>query len=932
MNGGAEFPGIPKSELLDRLAGGRAAQLTVVTPNQRLAGALRRDFDARQIAQGLRSWETADVLPLAALVERLYEDALYSELATQLPVLLTAAQEQSLWEDIVRSSEAGRALASAPPAAALAREAWQVAHAWRLMPRLKGYPANDDARCFADWAWRYEGATRRGRHTERARLADAVAPHLAHRALRKPGTLVAYGFDILDAQQREFLAALGKQGVEVLGCGPQPRESAARRVAFTSSRDEIRAAARWARARLEADPRSRIGIVVPEFANSRDAVRRVFTQVMEPAHALPGRAARPLPFDLSLGEPLSSYPLVAAAMLALELARSAHAGPIEFARASRLIRSPFIAGATSELAQRARLDAELRRVSAPRIGVERLRRAIARLTATENPYRVPACPLLADRLARLGAIAKDRLHGAKRPSEWGRAMSELLDAIGFPGERPLDSAEFQTLEKFHEAIAGFAALERVAGRMRFEEACARLARIGADTLFQPEAPEVPIQILGVLESAGLEFDHLWVMGLTEETWPIPARPNPFIPVALQRSAGVPESSAAASLALDERITRGWIAAAREVVLSHPLREDDRELAPSPLIRALPQSSPEDLALPEYELLRDAIRRARAEERTPDSTAPALAAQGASAGGTGVFKDQAACPFRAFAIHRLGAEGLEVPPPGLDAAGRGTLLHAMLAKVWEELKSKARLDALSSSELDALLASAAEHAIARLRSHRPDAIEGRFIELERARLATLARAWLELERERPGFEVAAIERKRPVSFGGVTVHAKLDRMDRLETGGHAILDYKTGSASVGDWLGPRPDDPQLPLYAVSQSGRGDEAVCAVAFARVKAGDMAFKGIAFDEGLIPGVSSLDRQRSGAARQYASWGDLLAGWRGELESLGREFAAGEARVDPKRGAQTCRNCGLQPLCRINERVPLRLDGGEDGGGRET
>ena len=65
----------------------------------------------------------------------------------------------------------------------------------------------------------------------------------------------------------------------------------------------------------------------------------------------------------------------------------------------------------------------------------------------------------------------------------------------------------------------------------------RVKRLAAQTLFQPEAPDVPIQVLGVLESAGLEFDHLWVMGLTDEAWPIPARPNPFIPVALQRAAG-----------------------------------------------------------------------------------------------------------------------------------------------------------------------------------------------------------------------------------------------------------------------------------------------------------------------------------------------------------------------------------------------------------
>jgi probable DNA repair protein len=947
MTSGAEFPRISKPELLGRLAEGHAVSTSVVTPNLRLAAALRRDFDAQQIAQGLTAWEAADVLPLPAFVERLYEDALYSKLA--LPILLTSAQEQTLWEDIVRGSEAGAALLSAPPAAALAREAWQLAHAWRLMPRLKGYPANDDARAFADWAWRYEGITQRDRHCDRARLADIVAPHLAHAALRKPATLVAYGFDILNAQQRELFAALAKAGVAVVACGPQEydgRAAAACRAAFTSAKEEIRAAARWARSRLEADSNARIGIVVPDLAQSRNAVQRIFAQVMEPAHLLPGRERRPLPFNISLGEPLSSYPLVAAALRLLEVARA----EVGFEHASRLIRSPFITGAGAELAQRARLDAELRKVAAPMIGLERLRRAIAKLTASDNRYGVPACTILSQRLAALSKFAREHLHGAKRPGEWAKAMSALLDAAGFPGERTLDSVEYQTLKKFHEAIAGFAALERVAGRMRFDDACARLARITAETLYQPEAPEVPIQVLGVLESAGLEFDHLWVMGLTDEAWPIPARPNPFIPVALQRLAGVPESSAAASLELDSRITRGWLAAAGEVVLSHPLREADRELVPSPLIRDLQESKAEDLALPEYESMREAIRRARRGERTPDAKGPALGAAGPAlgaaapavnapgviSGGTSVFKDQAACPFRAFALHRLGAEGLEAPPAGLDARERGTLLHAMLAHVWQELKSKSRLDAASDADLVALLALAADHAIGRLRARRPDAIEGRFMELEKTRLAKLGRAWLDIERARPPFEVAAVEQKRPVSFGGVTVNAKLDRMDSLiadEQGqwlgrSRAILDYKTGSANVGDWLGVRPDDPQLPLYAVSQnetaaedvpasSYEGDGGVCAVAFARLKAGDMGFRGISRDEGLIPGVATLDKQRSKAAKDYGSWEELLAGWRRELEALGAEFAAGEARVDPKRGDETCRYCDLKPLCRINERA---------------
>ena len=913
----AGLPRVAKPELLARLAEGLAARLTVVTPNARLTAALARDFDGQQIAKGLASWESADVLPLSAFVERLYGDALYSDLATRLPLLLSAVQEQALWEDIVRASEPGRALLAAPPAAALAREAWQLAHTWRLAPRLKGYPANDDARAWADWAWRYEGATARDRQCERARLPDVILPHLARAALRKPATLVAYGFDIVPPQQREFLAALAAAGVQVLACGPGAREGRARRVAFTSVKDEIRAAARWARSRLEGDPGACIGIVVPDIAQSRHAVQRVFAQVMEPGRALPGGEHRPLPFNISIGEPLSAYPIAAAALLVLDLAQSAIAGDMQFSAASRLIRSPFIGGAETELALRARLDAELRKAVAATVGLESLRRAIARLTAADSRYRLPGCPMLAQRLTELSKAAKEHLHGARRPSEWGRAFSALLDAVGFPGERALDSAEFQALKKFQEALAGFAALDPVADRLRAGDALGRLKRIAADTLFQPEAPEVPVQVLGVLESAGLEFDHLWVMGLTDEAWPIPARPNPFLPVALQRAAGVPEASAAASLELDRRITHGWLAAAGEVVLSHALAEEDRELVASPLIRDIPANAAGDLALPGYGSLREAIHRARREQRIADEQGPPLAAAAASAGGTRIFVDQAACPFRAFAAHRLQAEGLEAPPAGLDAAERGTLVHAMLAHVWQELKSKARLDAATAEDLERLLGAGADHAIRRLRRFRPDAVDGRYAELEKERLVKLGRAWLAIERERPAFEVAAIEHKRAASFGGVTVNAKLDRLDRVLSDGngpgHAVIDYKTGAASAGDWLGERPDDPQLPLYAVS----GAENVIAVAFARLKPGDLGFRGVAREEGLIPGVATLDKLRAGAARDYGSWEDLLAGWRYELEALGREFAAGEARVDPKRGDLTCRWCELHALCRINERA---------------
>ena len=915
------FCEIRRHELIARLERGDAGGVCVLTPNQRLSGALGAAFAQAQAARGLASWESPDILPWGAFVARLYQDALYSELGERMPLLLSPLQEQAIWETVVAGSESGSTLLSVASAATLARDAWMLAHAWRLLPSLRDFFGNDDTRVFADWAWRYEGITSRDRQIERARLPEWLSPRLQSAALRKPALLVAYGFDIFTPQQQVFLDALAGADVEILRGMPDAQAAAVRRVACRTAKDEHRLAAQWARSRLEraapaGERQCRIGIVVPDLERSRDAIRRAFTQVMAPAQGFPGTTPAILPFNISLGMPLPGYPLARAALLILDLA----GGEIEFAAASRLLRSPFIAAGTSEAAARACLDAALRRQCAPRTTLERLRRAIARNTAPDNAYRVRACPQLAHGLGALAQYARENLSGSRRPGVWARTMLGLLETLGFPGERALDSIEYQTLQKLHETIAAFAALDRVAGRMRFTQARARLARALGETLFQPEAATVPVHILGVLESAGMQFDHLWVMGLAEESWPMPPRPNPFIPVALQKRAGVPEASGAASLDLDRRITRGWLGAALEVVISHPLREDDRELPASPLIRAIDPSAVEDLALPAHVSAQAAIHAAAALERIEDGRAPALPEGSTSAGGTGVFRDQAACPFRAFAIHRLGARGLDAVS-AFNASDRGTLVHALLAKVWKELKSSAALAAVSPRDLQSLVEAAADVAINSLRSHRPEALAGRLGQLERARLVRLAFEWLALEKQRPPFEIAALESRQAISLGGLTVNARLDRMDRLleaSQGGWVVLDYKTGSAAPGGWLGERPDDPQLPLYAVgaAPSAGARSGVVALAFAQVRTGHMEFRGIGSASDLLPGVVSINEQRAQAARLYENWNEVLQGFRHELESIAREFVAGEARVAPKHDVPTCRYCELHALCRISER----------------
>jgi|SRR5882672_5425773 len=835
-----------KAELFARLAEGHAARITVVTPNKRLSQALMLEFDSFQIKNKLSVWEAPDILPFGAFVGRLYEDGLYSDLSAELPMLLTPAQEEEIWRQVVAGSD----LLAVEGTAAKCRDAWSLANLWRVRPG----ESNDDTRAFSQWLNHYKKKTEN--QVDSAQLPDLLHKFLPE--LKLPKTVVAYAFDILPPQTKEFLTALG---VETSFIKPDAKSGSVARTSFDSAKKELETAAQWARARLNS---VRIGVVVPDLQKRRKEVARVFSRVM-------GEGVKP--FNISIGVPLDQYPVVALALLVLRFSQE----ELSFGEMSRLVRSPFIAAADSELGARMKLEARLR----DKLGVTV---ALPKLIAFLEKKTV-----LRDRLERVFAMRETGLFSQKTPAEWARHFSAVLEAAGFPGERLLDSDEFQAQAKWHEALGELSKLDRVSGEIPFSGAFQILRKICADTLFQPESPDTPIQVLGLLESVGAEFDHLWVTGLTDEAWPLKSAPNPFLPLALQRKAGIPEASAETSLALDRRITDGWKQAAGEVVFSFFTKEQDRDVLPSPLIADVPVKPVEVPAFPRF---RDEIFKAKKRQTLEDRVAPPVRAKQIR-GGTKVLSDQAACPFRAFARHRLAAEEMEEPSGGLDASERGKLVHELMRSLWELLKDSESL----KKDVDPFIEQAAAAAVKELK------LEGRIADLERARLARLAREWLEVEKGRPDFSVLHLEEKRTLEFAGLEFAARIDRMDKLASGGHAIIDYKTGgNITPRRWDPPRPDEPQLALYAVAAK----EEITAVAFAKVRPGEMRFMGYSRDDKAIPKV-----------QKAKAWQPLLQAWKNEAESLGASFARGEAGVDPKKDLMTCRYCGLETLCRVYEKI---------------
>jgi ATP-dependent helicase/nuclease subunit B len=854
------------------------AGVPVITRSGRLARTVRREFDRNQAEGGAAAWPGATVMPWNSWLNELWDCYRYSTAAA--PVRLGPWQEWAVWNRIVRSAPEAAGLLQPGATVSAAQQAWALAVEWRIDLEQIDAEGGEDARAFGSWACEYRRFTREQGMLEGVRIADALRAGLDR--LRTPERLVLAGFDEFTPQQRDFLDALEQRGCrcEIAGYRQRGAEGRAVKAAFPDAEQSLAAAARWARALLETRPHETIGVIVPDLAARRAQVERIFGAVLEPASQLACGTARAI--NISAGAGLIGYPPVRAAVAILRL--RTHSA--EWSEISALVLDPYLGGAEGERSGRAALDCGLRA------------RGLARLTPREvaSAARDVACPLLAaafERLLDVWQHAPER----QRPSAWARTFAGALQAAGWPGEHTLTSAEYQTVEAWEGVLSEFAGTDLTAGELDLSDAVSLLARIAGATLFQPQGSGDAIQIMGSLEASGLGFDHLWIAGLDDETWPPPAKPDPFLPVRLQREAGMPHSSAERELAFARLVTERLLASSPDVVVSYPAHDGDRELSPSPLIGSVERV--DAAAIPQWLGLGydEAIRRSRVVERTVDETGPPAPAGVAQGGGAKVFEYQSACPFRAFVELRLGAEELESPPPGLDASARGNLVHGALEYFWLQVKSQEAL--LTRTDIPEVVAQSAAWALARFEQRRGAPLPERFAELERRRIERLVTGWLELEKAREPFEVVQPEKTSDAELGGIRFRLKFDRIDRLRDGSDVIVDYKTSTRFTAAWEGERPEEPQLPLYSVVYTG---PPLAAVTFAVVKAGEMKFQGKETRDGVLPKVKDVVNMAA-----------TIAGWREVMERLAADFRAGRAEADPKNVNKSCRYCALAGLCRI-------------------
>lgn len=881
---------------------------TVVTVNRRLSRVLRAAFDRSRLADGATVWESPDIIPYSTWLERCWTDfAATAEGA--VPALLGAEQDFALWEQVVGAdplAEGEVPLLRSAEMARNAQAAWALLRNWGLdHERLPGF-SSAEVRAFRAWARAYAARCRRDHWVDLASVGERlVREGLAAVSATGIRRVLLAGFDTLTPQQQSLFTALGEHGVRVERWQPPAHEPHPRRLAFADQDDELEAAARWARRCVEEGARGPLGIVVPGLSAARHRVAAIFEDVFAPGDMRPGTTRCGQTFNISLGEPLAEVPVVSDALVCLR----AMSGRMSLRDAGRWLLSPYLGGGRATW--RARLDAQLRRIGEPYYGLVRLRDLAARIDGAGSPQ--PGAELT-DRLERLHA----RVPSAQRRfalTDWAAQFSSWLVAAGWPGERTLSSEEFQAVQAYREQLASLGALAPVMPAVDYAQALSQLQGLAARQVFQPRSDAVAVQILGVLEAVGVDFSHLWLSGLHHEAWPEPARPNPFLPVQLQRELGMPRAGPEQQLDWARRWTERMLASAEHVVVSHPLTRGDEPLRASALIAGLPPAEAAAIAASPVPLDRLQVHaHAPTLEALEDAFAPAVESRGLVRGGVSVFKDQAACPFRAFAVHRLGAADVAAPDSSLDPRVRGNLIHRLLELIWQALGGQSRLLAITGEARADLIRASVARVLGDEARQRPHTLRGRLLAVEQQRLEALADAWLAIEAARAPFEVEA-EHSRSASIAGLPMTIRPDRVDRLAGGELLLIDYKTGRCDPKDWFGERPDEPQLPVYAVAIDDVGNATVAGLAFGVLRPGELGYRGLGGIADLAPGVDAIASSKLHGVRDAPNWDAHKALWRSRLAGLAQAHLQGDARVDPKTRGVTCRHCGLQPLCRINE-----------------
>lgn len=880
------------------------SETVILCSSARLARSIQQDIARQQQSAGITYWASPNVQTWSEWLQNAIEEALLVGWVSDVPPIpLSNFNEQLLWQEVIsralRNNTFGE-LFDISGMAGAAVEANRYMVAWNL--HLPSEHLAEETRQFLNWQRLFRQRCSELHVLENVRYLDwqlnvlARFPSAAFSSL----TVQFAGFDQSAPQEQRLRNLLSQLGAEVREFQTiQLHSAAAEHRQYENEEQECRAAVAWVERQLEHNPDARLAIITPRLSEVRNRLSDLLDDVFYPLSNRPGMAQMQRRYNFSLGTPLARQPIIHSA---LRLLRCFYTYQLQQSELAELLRSPFWSAGISEADARAQLDAAMREQLPLQFTLSRFADFVRH--KLEAGLKLNQ---LDEHLQAALHVINDKKATA---AEWAQHFDTLLNTLAWPGERTINSLEYQATNAWHKAMQSLMGLDVLARKMTGLEAIGYLQQICQNQVFQPETELQPsIQILGIMEALSSPVDGVWCMHMNDHIWPPPARPNPLLPAFIQRQAGLPNADNTVQAAFAAGIHHRLLHSANTLIFSSSCMEGDSELRVSPLMQdiasaqadhALAQTLAETLAQVNQPLM----------EYVEDRRAPPVQAGEHVRGGTGLLKAQAVCPAWAFYQFRLGARALKTPVAGLDSMTRGSLVHGVLERFWRrhhyadlrDMSAEALMKALDKAVQQTLQAFTAESGVA----------TATMLELEFERLVKLVGEWLAYEKTRNlSFRIIDCEFEKKVQICGIELTLKIDRLHQLEDGGLEFIDYKTGTApKTKSWGEDRITEPQLPIYAAFYAD-ASERVTGVYFGMVKLADCDYVG----------ACAADFEDEQGKRQHKfennfdSWPHLLEHWKTAIEAIAQELRDGEASVQYADENELA-FCEVMPLLRLPER----------------
>ncbi|MFK8022233.1 MAG: PD-(D/E)XK nuclease family protein [Pseudomonadales bacterium] len=872
----------------------------ILTPNQRLSQELHNRYDEIQSSAGLRSWKPLPVLSISNWLLQLWSSAVVAdhEPCNGLHVL-NADEELELWRQALALGFDGNLLANESAAQQL-MQASNILSNWNqeLDTQLRStFGYSDDHAFFIRCYDHFVALCEEHQSISAAKIAAVLGklPALfsGQVLLYKFEEVVPVHLSLLSMWSLEY--AVVKHTAHSLNSLEVSRPLAYQ---FSTQRQELLAAAQWAKDIVQTRSDASIAIIVPNLSSCLSLVNDTFSQVFEPAAELPEAIRRVAEFNVSAGMALADMPLVEHALVMLKL----NTGSLPVEALSMFLNSPFLSAVNDDNdGARADLEFSLRNYRSRGVSLQ----TILYEASIESASGGPRCPALAQAINSFRQIIAGKPR--RTVCKWLEIFQRQLHSCGWPGRRILDSVEYQQLQHWNEVLRNtekLGAIKFTAHKLITASQCIELlSRVCREHVFQPQSVACRVQVLGLLEGAGLRFTHTWLVGVSAPHWPAVAKPSPFIPIALQREQRMPHCDADRELQFSGKLFSNYRTHTEHLVLSYCDRDGDSPVAPSSFLVANADhistyevAEPFDIANPQYR-----------EPYLLDSNLAVGESEVVSAV-TSIFEDQAACGFKAFARHRLRLRDFEEPGLGLDGRDRGMLLHDSMEAIWKMLGGSTVLKQQSANALDALIREAVSQAMASAAKKLKFRDAELFLELERERLIELITDWLRLEAQREDFEVVEFEVALLTNIASREATLRIDRVDKLSDGRLVLLEYKTGRVSEAALLNDPPLAPQLPLYLDRYVSSTDLQAAGGALCRIDTHEPAWLGYGAGK-----QQNLPKKVAQASKTQPEWLELKAQWKRGLEYIENSFLNGEVKALPVQGEQTCRLCDYATICRI-------------------